>query len=185
MKSCKDTGPAALQVMPNEEESVFNQLFREHFRALSFFACSIIGQELFAKDIVQECFIKVWCRRKQLINLTGLRSYLYAAVKNDCISYLRKKAVMDRKREIYIEKVKDITLSFDKEIITREIFCELYNRIKRLPEKMQEVVRLYYLEGMSSAEIGRVLRKTTDTVQHQRKAALRLLGNGKKVLLVA
>lgn len=185
MKSYKDTGPVTIQVTRSEEESIFNQLFREHFRALTFFACSIIGPELFAKDIVQECFIKVWYRRKQLINLTGLRSYLYAAVKNDCISYLRKKAVMDRKREIYLEKVKDIALSFDKEIITREIFCELYNRIKRLPEKMQEVVRLYYLEGMSSGEIGRVLRKSPDTVQHQRKAALRLLQDGKGFLMVA
>lgn len=185
MKSCKDTGPAAVQVMQDNGEPIFNQLFHEHFRSLSFFAQSIIGQELFAKDIVQECFIKVWCRRKLLINLTGLRSYLYTAVKNDCISYLRKKAVMDRKRDVYLQKVEDVVLSFDKEIINKEVFCELYERIARLPEKMQEVVKLYYLEGMSSAEIGRVLQKNTDTVQHQRKAALRLLSNGKKVLLVA
>jgi len=185
MKSCKDTGPATVQTMQDEGEPVFNQLFHEHFRSLSFFAQSIIGQELFANDIVQECFIKVWCRRKQLINLTGLKSYLYAAVKNDCISYLRRKGVMDRKREVYLEKVKDLALSFDKEIMNKEIFCELYNRVERLPEKMQEVVKLYYFEGLSSAEIARVLQKNSDTVQHQRKAALRLLGNGKRILLVA
>lgn len=167
--------------MRDERESVFDQLFREHFHALSFFARSIIGQELFAQDIVQECFIKVWSRRRQLINLSGLKSYLYAAVKNDCISYLRRQVVKNRKYEVYLEKIAiEVMPPLDKEIIHG-----LYNCVERLPEKMREVIQLYYLEEMSSGAIGRILQKNPDTVQRQRKSALRLLRNEKRLLRVA
>jgi len=169
----------------DNEESTFNQLFREHFCSLSFFARSIIGQELFAQDIVQECFIKVWKRHKQLTDLAGLRSYLYAAVKNDCISYLRKKTVRDKKQKIYLEKAAmDMKQSFEQSIIYAETVCELYGCIERLPEKMQEVVKLYYLEEMGTVEIGQLLRKSCDTIHHQRKAALGLLRK-REFLMVA
>lgn len=182
--SHKNIGSANVQ--PVKDEGVFNQLFREHFRELSFFARAIIKQELFAQDIVQECFIKVWSRRKQLADLSGLRSYLYTTVKNDCISYLRKRAVKNRRHQIYLEKAgMDVTPSFEKEIIHSEIIAELYRSVERLPGKMQEVVKLYYLKEMSSVEIGKLLQKNPDTVQHQRKSALRLLCNKKGFLMVA
>lgn len=63
----------------------------------------------------------------------------------------------------------------DEKIIHAETLRELHRRIDRLPAKMKEVVKLYYIEGKSSGKISRLLDKHTDTVHHQRKAALRLL----------
>ncbi|HEX2846322.1 MAG TPA: sigma-70 family RNA polymerase sigma factor [Chitinophagaceae bacterium] len=184
--SYKDIGSVVVQPIREDREPKFNQLFREHFRALSFFARSITGQELFAQDIVQECFIKVWKRYKQLTDSDRLKSYLYAAVKNDCISYLRKQAVRNKRREVYQEKVAvNQALSIEQEMVYIETVCELYAHIGRLPEKMREVVRLYYLEEKSAAEIGKLLQKNCDTVQHQRQTALNLLRIKKELLIAA
>ncbi|RYZ87236.1 MAG: RNA polymerase sigma-70 factor [Proteobacteria bacterium] len=177
-----DKGSLSIQAVRDGEESAFNQLFRQHFRALSFFAHSIIGQELYAQDIVQECFIKVWSRRTQLTDLVELKSYLYAAVKNDCINYLRRQAVRDKKQEAYLlNSATEEATSVDPDIIRAETVQELYARIEQLPEKMREVIKLYYLEGKSSGEIGRLLQKDPDTIQHQRQSALRWLRKLKSV----
>jgi RNA polymerase sigma-70 factor (ECF subfamily) len=182
----KDIGSMIVQSIREDKESTFNKLFNEHFSALSFFARSITGQELFAQDIVQECFIKVWKRYKQLTDLGALKSYLYAAVKNDCISYLRRQAVRNKKREVYLEKAAiKLAPSIEQEMICAETIYELYAHIGRLPEKMREVVQLYYLEEKSAVEIGRLLQKNCDTVQHQRQTALNLLRNKKKFLIAA
>jgi RNA polymerase sigma-70 factor (family 1) len=174
----RDTGSLSMYSACGDEEAAFNQLFRENFRALSFFAHSIIGQELYAKDIVQECFIKIWNRRAKLIGLNELRSYLYTAVKNDCINYLRSQAVQDKKWAIYLEHITEDTMpSMDQEIIHAETMRELHSCIEQLPEKMREVVKLYYIEGKSSGRISCLLQKNRDTIHHQRKAALRLLRN--------
>ncbi len=175
-----------VQSIREDKESTFNKLFNEHFSSLSFFARSITGQELFAQDIVQECFIKVWKQYKQLTDPGGLKSYLYAAVKNDCISYLRKQAVRNKRQEAYVGKAAAyLAPSIEQEMIYAETVYELYAHIGQLPEKMQEVVQLYYLEGKSAVEIGRLLQKNCDTVQHQRQTALNLLRNKKKFLIAA
>ena len=163
---------------------MFSRLFRQHFRALSFFAHSITGQDLLSEDIVQDCFIKVWNRRQQLKDLAELKSYLYAAVKNDCINYLRKQSVRDKKQQAWLDlQTETVSAGVDQDIIRAEAIRELNDRIEQLPEKMREVVRLYYFEGKSSGEIARVLQKNPDTVQHQRKTALRLLRNLKSFFL--
>lgn len=170
--------PLSVQSILDGDETAFNQLFRQHFRALSFFAHSLIGQELNAEDIVQECFIKVWNRRLQLKDLSELKSYLYAAVKNDCLNYLHNQSVRDKKRQAYIDgQEQAIMMGIDQEIVKAETIRELNDRIEQLPDKMREVVRLYYFEGKNSGEIGRLLQKNPDTVQHQRKTALRMLRN--------
>ena len=158
------------------DEAVFNELFRQHFRALAFFAHSIIRQELYAQDIVQECFIRVWNRRQHLRDIGELKSYLYTSVKNDCINYLRGQSVRDKKQQEYLDSAAEqVSTPVDQDIVRAEAIRELNDRIEQLPEKMREVVRLYYFEGKSSGEIGRLLQKNPDTVQHQRKTALRLL----------
>ena len=168
----------SVQEVWDGDETVFNQLFRQHFRALSFFAHSIIGEELYAQDIVQECFIKVWNRRHQLKDVSELKPYLYAAVKNDCINHLRSQSVRDKKQQAYVDRESDhVVGAVDVDMIRAESIRMLNDRIEQLPEKMREVVRLYYFEGKSSGEIGRLLKKNPDTVQHQRKTALRLLRN--------
>ncbi|MCG2613125.1 RNA polymerase sigma-70 factor [Terrimonas sp. NA20] len=173
-----DIGSLSVQDVWDGNETVFNQLFREHFRALSFFAHSIIGQDLYAQDIVQECFIRVWNRRHVLKDVSELKPYLYTAVKNDCINYLRQQNVRDKKQQQFLDLEKEHTEpSIDTDMIRAESIRELNDRIDQLPDKMREVVRLYYFEGKSSGEIGRLLQKSPDTVQHQRKTALRLLRN--------
>ncbi|MET0462615.1 MAG: RNA polymerase sigma-70 factor [Chitinophagaceae bacterium] len=162
---------------------MFNQQFREHFRALSFFACSIIGEDLYAQDIVQECFIRIWNRRHLLKDLAELKSYLYSAVKNACINYLRTQNVRKRKQEKFLELTNgQVSTSMDVDIIRAEVIRELNDRIDQLPDKMREVVRLYYFEGKKSGEIGKLLQKSPDTVQHQRKSALRLLRDMKSLI---
>ena len=42
-------------------------------------------------DVVQEVFIKVWSHKKELVDDPKAQYYLFTAVRNNCISLLRKK----------------------------------------------------------------------------------------------
>lgn len=168
--------PSSEQPEWKRNEQAFNHLFRQNFRILSSFAYSIIHQNIDAQDIVQDCFIKVWNRCHQLKDLANLKPYLYTAVKNDCINYLRQQNVHDKKRQRYLDQIATTsTDAVDLNIVRAETKRELDKRIEQLPQKMREVIRLYYYECKSSGEIGRLLEKNPDTVQHQRIRALRLL----------
>src|ERR1044071_8889723 len=70
----------------------FESLFREHYNELANYAFSILRNKEDAEDVVQDVFIRVWQNNPQVIENTQAKFYLLTAVKNGCISFLRKQA---------------------------------------------------------------------------------------------
>ena len=61
-------------------------LFKAYYRPLCLYAMHYLaGNSSEAEDIVQECFVKLW----QHIPVQP-RAFLYTAVRNGCIDYLRR-----------------------------------------------------------------------------------------------
>src|SRR5690242_10416824 len=84
-------------VVPIGKEQTFDYCFRQYFTALCFFTQSIIHNEEDAKDIVQDCFIKLWDDDSALSQKTeSVKSFLYTMVRNRCIDYVRKKKVITK-----------------------------------------------------------------------------------------
>ena len=84
-------------VVPIGKEKTFDYFFRQYFAALCFFAQSIIHNEEDAKDIVQDCFIKLWDDDSALEEKADtVKSFLYTMVRNRCIDYVRKKKVITK-----------------------------------------------------------------------------------------
>ena len=57
-----------------------------------------------AKDIVQEAYITMWNKRKELDDVVNIESYAKNIVKNKCIDFLR--STHDQK-ELFIDVVED------------------------------------------------------------------------------
>ncbi len=57
-------------------------------------------------------------------------------------------------------------------IITAETAQELYQLIETLAPRMQEVIKLYYLEGKSYTEIAQLIGIDAESVRKQRYRAL-------------
>src|SRR5688572_9425919 len=70
--------------------SLFEKIFREHYDSLSNYAFSILRSKDDAEDVVQDVFIKIWQKTPQVIETPQIKFYLITAVKNSCISFLRK-----------------------------------------------------------------------------------------------
>src|SRR5690606_26970529 len=79
-------------------ERAFTEIFNRYRGPLFQFIYKKTRDEEIARDIVQDVFVKIWDRRRE-INLTGsLSSYLYRAVFNRSLDVLKHYAV----REEYI-----------------------------------------------------------------------------------
>ena len=55
-----------------------------------------------AKDIVQEAYITMWNKRKELDDVVNIESYAKNIVKNKCIDFLRSTLVQ---KELFIDVV--------------------------------------------------------------------------------
>jgi RNA polymerase sigma-70 factor (family 1) len=159
------------------EEQAFDQLYRRFSSRLVLFSYKILDNRQDAEDVVQECFMRLWTQRKTLASIDAVKSYLYTAVKNASLNFKRKKSTQAKREETLKQQKKGDELNAEQLIVMSETMQQIYDRIAELPARMQEVFKLYYIEGKSYKEIGQLLNTDPETVRNQRGKALRVIRN--------
>lgn len=72
------------------DEREFENLFDEFFESLCAFASHYVKDDALVVDIVQDCFMALWQRRKDILHDQNLKSLLYTMVRNACLNDLKK-----------------------------------------------------------------------------------------------
>lgn len=109
-----------------------------------------------AKDILQECFIKIFSSldRFEYRGEGSLKAWMSRIVINDCLKFLRKKAsfdVISTERDLPDVAEEDFP---DTEEIPADV---LHGMISSLPDGYRAVFNLFVLEGKSHREIADML----------------------------
>jgi RNA polymerase sigma-70 factor (family 1) len=157
------------------EQKGFEFFFREYYSALSFFAYKILSDEDAAKDVVQDCYVKLW-ERKEVFDAPGsIKSYLYTTVKNACIDLLRRnKRIQKHQKELSLSSP-----NFEQSIFHKMIEAEVMRLIviarAKLPIKAKRVFEMFYFEDKSYQEIAEELDISIHTVKNQKIRAVKLL----------
>ena len=71
-------------------EPAFDYLFTTRYEDLCRFARAFVGSYDVAEDIVQDVFVRIWENNLKISSDISLDSYLYVAVRNGCVSYVRR-----------------------------------------------------------------------------------------------
>ena len=168
-------------VYPKGEKNAFDFFFRQYYTSLCFFANSILHDEDEAKDIVQDCFIKLWDGHTITERSETVKTFLYTIVRNKCLDLLRKRRVI-KKAELQIIKNSATEFEYFDEAAFAEMIRQIFQHIDHLPSRMQQVIKLHYLEGKNYKEIASNLNTSSETVRNQKGKALKMIR--KKLLLL-
>ena len=168
---CLPAGKA--HVIPLSKQQNFEYWFRKYYTALCFFAQSILHNEEDAKDIVQDCFIKLWDNTSITAKQDTVRSFLYTMVRNSCIDHIRKSSVA-AKATLHLQQSDQETDYFD-ELVFAEMVRQVLEHIEALPANMRHIVDQYYLQGKKYNHIASELSTTPDAVRMQKTRAIKLL----------
>ena len=164
--------------MDNSASDIYNSFetnFRQHYERLCSYAYTFLKEEASSEDIVQEVFIRIWERRKDLIGSNQLKFYLFTAVRNNCLTAIaknKKNAVVelgeeDAHDEINL-KIEVVNSSSDPKIL-------LAKAMEQLPPKCREVFMLSRLSGQSYQQIADSLGISAKTVENQIGKAIKIL----------
>jgi RNA polymerase sigma-70 factor (ECF subfamily) len=124
-----------------------------------------------AKSLVHEVFITVWEKFDILPADTNYRSYLFTAVRNRGLNYLR-----DKKKHVMLESVPEHkAMEENTSMEAAELEKEITLAIESLPEKCREVFELNRMEGLKYAQIADKLGISIKTVEAQMSKALSVL----------
>lgn len=153
----------------------YEQLFRQFYIPLVRFARDIVKDTDFAEDLVQEVFVKMWEKRQQINITTGVKPYLYMAVKNHCFNALKTES-----RNTFLEEGfnDDIKLSNNQtEQQTDAIYLKQHitDAIENLPPRCSLIFKMSRFEEKTYQEIADALELSVKTIENQMGKALQLM----------
>jgi RNA polymerase sigma-70 factor, ECF subfamily len=157
------------------DSAAFEALFRTYHAALCAFAYRYLGERDLAEEMVQEVFLFVWERRETWQVRTSAKSYLFTAVRNAAVSYLRHERVVRRRETEALQLLEVPCESADFEVTAAETTAAIQRAIARLPERCRLVFTLHREQGLTYAEVADVLDISPKTVEVQMGRALKSL----------
>lgn len=156
--------------LSENEQIEFKYLFDLLYSELVSYASYYVNDFAEAEDIVQEVFVRLWERRRELKTVQNIKGYLLLAVKNSCLDYIEHTQVMDKyKRYCLLQNIKDD----NKE--PEQFIADISILLDKLPEKRRIVLEMSVVECKSYAEIADVLGITLNTVKDHIKKAYAFL----------
>jgi len=157
------------------ELSDFEKLFKEFFIPLSFYSMKFVQDLDTAKEIVHKVFINVWEKRQEIHSNTPIKSYLYTAVKNRSLNYLRDRTKFVKEDISELEEDTRIVEVESRELEQEELEQRILKEINNLPERCGEIFKLSRFEDKKYREISEILGISVKTVEIQMTKALKIL----------
>jgi len=156
------------------DEAAYTYLVDTHHHRLCVFANSLINDHFQAEDIVQNVFLNIWRKKKQLKDDFNLKSFLTRSVYNEFIDQYRKNQSLLSLEKKYIEALNFIIEDKNPEEFERLLIL-VKSEIQNLPPRCKEVFMLSKQEGLTNIEISEYLKVSVKTVEAQITKAFSLL----------
>jgi RNA polymerase sigma-70 factor (ECF subfamily) len=157
------------------DQKAFEKVFELYYRSIVYFALKILHEDSYAEDIVSESFRKAWDHRERMETPRHLENFLYFVTRNACISYLRSDRVVQSTEKEW-SRISDDEESghpLDLERLQTELIQVVTQHLEKLPGG--DILRMSYLEGMSTKEIATQLNITENTVYIAKSRSLKAL----------
>ena len=137
------------------------------------FAGYFVGDPQTAENIVQDVFVKIWTNREKLFIQSSPKAYLYKAVKNKSINYLKSKyANIHFEEENAIFNIADF-FTPEHEYEIKELKNSIDTAKKKLPDKCYHIFSLSRYSSLSNKQIAQQLNISEKTVENQITIALK------------
>jgi len=169
-----------------DDLEAFRIIFEMNYKPLVKYARRFVIDIDTAEDITQQTFLYIWEKRRAVNIGQSLKSYLFRAVHNACINYLKRENLMAEYTKSFILEVNGQfnETGFDY-TVQNEIKYELESAIDSLPENCKNIFKLSRYNGLKNREIASELSISKRTVETQIYRALKILKERMSEHLVA
>lgn len=157
--------------MSNDEMELLYNKYKNSVYRLAFSYCKNTAD---AEDITQETFIKRFTTDIKFSDDKSEKAWLMKVTANKCKDLFKS---ITYKYFYYSVSLEEANLTYES---SEE--SAVYHAVMELPPKYRIVIHLYYYEGYSVAEIGKILGKSDTAIQTRlyraRNLLKKLLGEG-------
>ncbi len=151
-------------LLKNDSKEAFECLYLRYLVPLTSYSRKIFKSKWLADEAIQEIFFRLWDRRHHLEVNSNFKAYMYSAVRNYFLNYLRS-----NRRFVFYEAV-----HFDSLVVENGEFLSEFDPIlikitaflNQLPKNQRLALELSRINGLSNEEISRRMNISKRTVEH-------------------
>ncbi|GGZ14561.1 DNA-directed RNA polymerase sigma-70 factor [Echinicola pacifica] len=164
-----------LEQIRKGNEMAFVEVYNKYWKQLYNSGYRRLRKQEIVEGLVQEVFVEMWQKRTSLEVHTSLGAYLFTAMKYKVINHIKSQVV----KEKYVDFVKSRNNTFGSEVEEKLYYRELDEAYQKevacLPGQAKIVYELKNSEGMTYAEIAKVMEISISTVEKHMIKALKIL----------
>ncbi|MBN8853460.1 MAG: hypothetical protein BGO55_18540 [Sphingobacteriales bacterium 50-39] len=170
------TDDMLLGLMSSDDEAAFSMIYRRYWQGLFVTAAKALRGREEAEDVVQDVFLSLWRRRRELKIEGSLAAYLQTSVRYKAIHYIEKN-ITRRDYLVMLANVAASTASMTAEmqLQLKEAQQTIWETVGKMPPRMQEVYHLSRHEHLTHREIAQRLDISEETVKKHIQHALQLI----------
>ena len=156
----------------------FTDLYDKTIDNLFEFGMKFTADREMIKDCIQDVFVKLYTKKDELSNVVNIESYLYVSLRNRINDEFRhNNHICDN--EVNDNQMKDLyeDEALDMETIEeeRKKHKRLYDYVKCLSPRQQQIIHLYYIEQRKYDDICRIMGINYQSVRNlMHRSLLRL-----------
>jgi len=176
------------QLARQGDTQAFEQIHRELFQPLYYYALKLLEDNELADDAVQDLFIKVWVKRAAIGELQKVKAYFFSALRHQVLNQLRSL----RLRQLNIGRLLQPEIEFSpEEIVVHQeeadsLRARLLQLLNALPARQREAIYLHYFENLDYQQVAAIMGVNYQSVLNLvQKAMQKLRGANLLWLLMA
>jgi len=166
------TIPELVDSFVGGDERAFAELIKRFRQKVYSIGFQMLGNHLDADEVVQETFVRVFKRRKELANVKYFSTFLLRIATNYAIDLIRRKKGHSIIGDDSSELPGEIQLRLSKSVATpseefanKKLLEEIKQALTELPPKQRLTAILHDIEGYSKSEIADMFECPEATVR--------------------
>lgn len=160
-----------IQKMKQGDESAYDIFIRKYYEEILRYCSLHCADTKYAEDLTQETFLHFFARLSDYHFKGKTKNYLYTIAGNLCKDFYKKKKDVPTERQVLEENSGPSLDTLDG--VLEKIVLE--KAMEALPEKLREVIILYYFQELKLSEIAEVLQIGLSLVKYRLRQAKKML----------
>ncbi len=158
--------------MPTLTETSFEEIFRQLYEPLYYYAYDILGDSDLAKDVVSDVFASVWQRHYEM-EVSTIKNYLYVCVHNHAIDKAKGKSTLPTAP--INDNLSNMDDGAEAIVNEQEQIYALQHALQQLSPNSRKILTARYEQGMSVQETAKAFDMSIDGVKKSIYRSLKML----------
>ncbi len=146
------------------DEEALTCIYNQYVGKMYNYGCQFTQEREIVRDCIQELFVELIHKRRQLGNTASIKFYLFKSLRRKLMRSLKKKQLYVSTKETHapgnFKVLEDPCTKFIHQEVSQQTKTIITEGCNQLPAKQREALLLYFYEGLSYREIAETMGMT-------------------------